>query len=621
MCGFAGFLRLKPTTATKNDRLEVLRRMSLQLALRGPDDEQFYDDGTMALVFRRLSIIDLDHGRQPIWNEDNTIWACVNGEIYNHPELRAEIEGRHQFRTRSDSESVLHLYEDLGSKALDKLNGMFAVVIWDTVKQELLLARDRLGIKPLYYAVTDDYLLFGSELKALLAHPACPRTIDWHDVRAHYNTTLTHPTFVEHIRQLPGGCHATITPGRELKQQAWWSIEYKPGAHNSTRMNMEEYVERCHSLFINSVHQHMRSDVPVGIFLSGGFDSSLLAAVAAQTSPDLHCFCIDNSITQRVGDVDQAEKVAKRFSLPLHKVEFPLDRWLGATDFNLNTLEYFVWLMDSPRFRWEWVFKHELHRYAKTINPNMKVILLGQGADEFTGGYSSQYHAKYPEWNTFAASTRGRIKNERLHDKGIHWPFTALLNNSYLGEIMNEHHQGGWRAMAHHSAIHLQYYNLWHEDRASSGQSMEARVPFLDHRLVEHMLNIDPAWCAELLYNKEILRRLMDKLMPDYPREKIKVAFLQTGELNEANQLDVTMVKKIFPAFRERYLKIPDSVFSEPALSRLFQNCFSGSQANYLNIRCLMSCMCISIFERWCRQGSLTGRPEPQLPPSRLREC
>jgi asparagine synthase (glutamine-hydrolysing) len=186
---------------------------------------------------------------------------------------------------------------------------------------------------------------------------------------------------------------------------------------------------------------------------------------------------------------------------------------------------------------------------------------------------------------------------------------------------MNEHHQGGWRAMAHHSAIHLQYYNLWHEDRASSGQSMEARVPFLDHRLVEHMLNIDPAWCAELLYNKEILRRLMDKLMPDYPREKIKVAFLQTGELNEANQLDVTMVKKIFPAFRERYLKIPDSVFSEPALSRLFQNCFSGSQANYLNIRCLMSCMCISIFERWCRQGSLTGRPEPQLPPSRLREC
>ena len=621
MCGFAGFLRLNSAETPDSERLEHLRSMSQQLALRGPDEERFYDDGTLSLVFRRLSIIDVKHGHQPIWNEDETLFTCVNGEIYNHVELREKLELKHRFRTHSDSENVLHLFEDLGSEALPQLNGMFSIVVWDKVRQELFLARDRLGIKPLYYTLTDDYLLFGSELKALLAHPACPRTMDWNDIRVGYGTTLGYPTFVEKVHQLPGGCHASIRPGGELKKHTWWHIDYGRDNRDITAMSKDDFVKKSHSLFIDGVHRHMRSDVPVGIFLSGGFDSSLLAAVAAQTSSDLHCFCIDSSITRRVGDVEQAEKVSEKFSLRLHKVQFPLENWLEATDFTLDSLEYYIWLIDSPRFNWEWVFKHELHRYAKSVCPDMKVMILGQGADEFSGGYSAQQHTRHADWKAFSNSNLERVRKERLNRKGVHHPFNLLLNSNYLDNEMREHQDGGWRAMCHQSALHLQYYNLWHEDRVSSGQSMEARVPFLDHKLVEHMLTIDPDWCPELLYNKEILRRLMDDLMPEYPRNKTKVAFMQTGTLNEIHQLDVAMVRKVFPEFRARYLGKPESLFSDEALTNLYRSCFEASKANYQTIRRLRASMSITIFDHQCRNGPPMSLPGSQQPPSPLREA
>ena len=179
MCGFAGFIKLSGLQGSKTDRHPILHDMLSSIAHRGPDAEAFSDDGILALGFRRLSIVDVAGGDQPFWNEDKSVLAVVNGEIYNHKELKTRLGSSYRFRSLSDSEVILHLYSERGLDMLDDVNGIFALAIWDRPKRRLVLARDRLGVKPLYYAIVQDTLLFGSEIKALLAHPACPRELNW----------------------------------------------------------------------------------------------------------------------------------------------------------------------------------------------------------------------------------------------------------------------------------------------------------------------------------------------------------------------------------------------------------------------------------------------------------
>jgi len=182
VCGIAGFLRFQKQKFDLERRQQILNDMGSAIARRGPDEQTFYDDEMLSFVFRRLSIIDVDGGQQPIWNEDRSIFVAVNGEIYNHRELREPLKANHTFRTESDSEVVLHLYEEYGEACFERLNGMFAIVLWDTKRKKLLLARDPLGVKPLYYTLVDEGLIFASELKALLVHPDCPRELAWNDL-------------------------------------------------------------------------------------------------------------------------------------------------------------------------------------------------------------------------------------------------------------------------------------------------------------------------------------------------------------------------------------------------------------------------------------------------------
>src|ERR1051326_7209742 len=179
MCGFAGFVDFQGSRPPCLERHQWLRQMGRQLSRRGPDDEQIHDDDWVSLVFRRLSIVDIAHGRQPIWNEDRTVMVVVNGEIFNYLELRQGLADRHQIKTASDAEIVVHLYEEKGIDALQHLNGMYAIALWDTRKKQVVLARDRLGIKPLFYTQVGSQLIFASELKALIVHPQCPNELDW----------------------------------------------------------------------------------------------------------------------------------------------------------------------------------------------------------------------------------------------------------------------------------------------------------------------------------------------------------------------------------------------------------------------------------------------------------
>src|SRR5437773_5959746 len=290
MCGICGLVG-----PGRVDR-DALARMTSVLHHRGPDDEGFfvheYDDVAVGLGFRRLSIIDLDTGNQPIGNEDGSLQVVFNGEIYNFRELRRELEALgHRFATKADTEVIVHLYEEHGARCVERLNGMFAFALWDEQRRELILARDRFGKKPLHYAEVNGSLLFGSELKALLEHPACPRSLDLESLSRYLALEYVpapHSIFAG-VRKLPGGHLLRWHEGRTTIER-YWDLTF---AHSDERTD-DEYVEEFRSHFRDAVRRRLVSDVPLGAFLSGGIDSSSVVAmmVEAMPSKDVKTFSI-----------------------------------------------------------------------------------------------------------------------------------------------------------------------------------------------------------------------------------------------------------------------------------------------------------------------------------------
>lgn len=608
MCGLAGFIDYRNPIAA-GERRRILARMGQRLARRGPDDEQFYDDGVLSLVFRRLAIIDPGTGRQPIWNEDESILVAVNGEIYNHRELRARLAGGHAFRTHSDSEVVLHLYEELGEECLHELNGMFAILVWDHHRQKLLLARDRLGIKPLYYAHVDGALLFASELKALLAHPRCPRTLNWHDIGRPGREPEGIPSFVTGVHHLPGGEYLTCSRERGPTVASYWRLaDHLPQAGGDRTAQPESCIERYGELLEDSVRRQLMSDVPVGLFLSGGVDSCLLAAIAAAHQPNLHCFSVVERTTVRVGDAEQAARTADRLGLPFHAVIYDRDTFLDTLDFDLQHFEYLVWMMESPRFDMEWLLKHELHRYAKTAVPGLKVILLGQGADEFAGGYSSPLHSRRPDWDDYLAHLRRKQREPEWAADGIPERYINLLagdsSPAGTGSETDPYHQ----QMLTNTGF-LQRYNLWHEDRASAIQGIESRVPFLDHRLVELLAGIPARLHPQLFHDKRIVREQLARHLPSYPADRRKINFYRTGTVSSIDLVATRILRRIFPAFRTKYLDRADALFSAPVLGRIFDRVVKGTSIDMNAVHLLYEAMTLSVF----RDG-LLGPPDAAVP-------
>src|SRR5262245_60255437 len=281
MCGIAGIVKFDLADRAEEDRLV---RMRDTIAHRGPDGQGLVVDGPVGLAHRRLAIVDPGAGRQPMCNEDGSIWIVFNGEIYNHSDLRPGLEARgHVYRTRCDTETILHLYEEEGEGVVDGLHGMFAFAIWDRPRRRLLLARDRLGIKPLYYAQTDRELLFGSEIKALLASGAIrPRFNDEALPEFLANRFLaTDETFFQGVRKLMPGHVLSWSPATGFRSRRYW----RPPAPSRREVpTIREEAPTVRRLLESAVRSHLMSDVPLGVFLSGGLDSSALAAVVAQAA-------------------------------------------------------------------------------------------------------------------------------------------------------------------------------------------------------------------------------------------------------------------------------------------------------------------------------------------------
>jgi asparagine synthase (glutamine-hydrolysing) len=376
MCGICGKLEFDPEAKIAPN---LLKKMADAIVHRGPDDEGYYIKGQVGLGFRRLSIIDLSGGHQPLSNENDSIWIIFNGEIYNYQELRAELISKgHVFRTKSDTEVIVHLFEEYGRDCVQKLRGMFAFAIWDSVRKSLFLARDRVGIKPLYYYLDDNFLSFGSEIKAILVDPAVRREID----PAMIDRFLTYyyvpgsQTLLQNVFKLEPG-HTLVVKDGTIQIQRYWDLDFRQvDNHESTEALEQQLVH----LLDETAQLHMISDVPVGFLLSGGVDSTAMLSFASQkTDKPISSYTIGFS-SPGAGLVDErpfARLAAEKFGSKHYELS------ISAQEFASFLPEY-VRYMEEPVCEPAAIALYYVSRLAKQ---HVKVLISGEGADEAFGGY------------------------------------------------------------------------------------------------------------------------------------------------------------------------------------------------------------------------------------------
>jgi len=544
MCGIFGFAGF--------EQPDLLRRMGDVLRHRGPDGEGYFQEGRFSLGMRRLSIIDLEGGGQPIFNEDATLAVISNGEIYNYVELRDELEGRgHRFRTRSDTEVIVHAYQEWGADCLDRLNGMFAFAILDRRREELFLARDRAGQKPLYYHHVGGRLVFASEVKALFESDQVPRRPNLAALDGYLALRyVPQPdTLFEGVRVLPAGHCLRLSHG-EIQVRRYWTLPIYDGPWRSDGENLEAFEQ----LFLDSVRIALRSDVPVGAYLSGGIDSSLVVAAARRFTQKLQTFSI--GFRSPIDETHEASILAERLGTehhevhlePKHFAELPraiyhLERPIG------DALILAYWQL------------------ARETASHVKVVLSGEGADESYAGYSfhkvilwtERYRQAVPRPLNRAASAVLQMAPVGLLDRFFNYPaylgergkakavdylrgyYDRDLAESYvtLRALFDPEErarlyapalrgQVGWTWLHRPEGggpfldrlLRLQYDDwlqdnlLLRQDKNTMAFSLELRCPFLDHRLIEQAFRLPTRDKVRGLRDKWIERELGRKWLP-----------------------------------------------------------------------------------------------------------
>jgi asparagine synthase (glutamine-hydrolysing) len=374
MCGIAGKVFFDPAAQMEQGQIHAMLQ---PMRHRGPDGQGIYLDGSVGLGHLRLSIIDLGTGAQPMANEDQTVWIVFNGEIYNFQLLRKQLLARgHVFRSRSDTEVIIHAYEEFGPKCVEHLRGMFAFAIWDSKKRSLLLARDRLGIKPLYYCQTGEALWFASEMKGILADQNVPREVSNRVLRRFlaFNYAPGEDTLLQNVHRLAPGHYLVLENGKATVRQ-YWDLQF---TRNRWDTSFETAAEELHDLLGSTVKDHMISDVPVGILLSGGVDSSAILDFATKaTGNRLKTFTVGFEGGQVVDERPYARLAAERFGAKHYEIS------ITADDF-WNFLPGYVWHMEDPVCEPPAV---ALHYVSKLARDHVKVVLSGEGGDEAFAGY------------------------------------------------------------------------------------------------------------------------------------------------------------------------------------------------------------------------------------------
>lgn len=526
MCGIGGVARLGggPLSPDSDGLLDALVKA---MRHRGPDDERMLREDNVGLAFTRLSLVDPESGGQPLTNADGSIVLIANGEVYNHRELAATLPAGTKMRTGSDCEVLVHLYERDGLDFLDKVHGMFAIVLWDRRRDELVFCRDRFGIKPLFFHRNSDRIVFASEIKALFSDEATPRRLAWDRAIAEQTLNLgtflsTAPlnTWFEEIELVPAATIMRISlRDGSTRSHRYWQM---PDVNAASDAAPHEYVARYRELLEESVRDCVMADAEVGLFLSGGIDSASVAALA--DTPGLRTFSALIGSTVANGDAEGAFRTARALGLANDQVLFPAGRAPSPDEW-----KRLLWLSETPLCNPEVFYKYELHRYVRANYPDIKGMLLGAAADEFNGGYALEYTGG-GGWDQFVGSLAGMAEQRHIMERPELLPWWAsgsqsLLNENVLAGGAEHVERDAYQAYLTWNYRGIQQYNVWHEDRSAAGNGIEARVPFLDHRLVELVASIPPVLRPELLFDKQILRRAMAGVLPEEVLGRRKLAF------------------------------------------------------------------------------------------------
>jgi len=553
MCGICG---IATTSAGRAIPAEILTRMCREIIHRGPDDEGFFVAERIGLGNRRLSIIDIEGGHQPLSNEDGSIWIAYNGEAYNFPEVRDELIGRgHAFKTRTDTETMVHAYEEWGLDFVHRFRGMFAFALWEKKTRRLLLVRDRIGVKPLYYTqLPDGTLVFGSELKAILAHPDVKREIE--PTALDLFLTLEYVpapySIFKNIFKLPAGHYLTYDEGRTAVHKYWDIEPNRPPDESLKDRSLPSLMDELYTLLKESVKLRLISDVPLGAFLSGGIDSSTIVGLMRElgASP-LRTFSIgfkDSSYNE----LQYARRIAKRFETQ-HE-EFILEPQA------LELTEKLFRHLDEPLADFS-IFPTYL--VSKMARAHVKVILSGDGGDEIFAGYEhyqAQRLSRLPAvargakaagfitsrlppgeqkkgaWNKLRRFTQAFDNNKDLrHLRWMMFLSDRLKENLYSDDLKTR--LGGIRSIGQHEPFGPIYERLKSFDRTtgelyldlktyladdimvkvdrmSMATSLEAREPLLDHKLVEFAFRLPGKLKLHGLTTKWIFKKTMERLLP-----------------------------------------------------------------------------------------------------------
>jgi asparagine synthase (glutamine-hydrolysing) len=550
MCGICGAIQLSGEARPLLGG-GALERMSEAMVHRGPDDNGIHRAAGVAIAARRLSIVDVEGGHQPFPNEGRSIWAIQNGELFNHDELRNRLRGQgHRFGSRCDTEVLPHLYEQHGVEFPGLLRGMFAIALWDDPNRCAVLVRDRLGIKPLYYAVRGDELVFASELKCLLASGAVSDELDYEAIDA-YLTLGLFPgpaTPLKQVRKLPPG-HRVVVDASGMRVEQWW--RYPEPAPVSNRSE-DEWSELLLNELRESVRLRLMSDVPLGAMLSGGLDSSLIVALMSElASEPVKTFSVGFVGGQVRNELDDARVVASMYGTHHHELE------LGTED--AIDLSELVWHLDEPLADLSALGFIALCELARR---DVTVALSGQGADELLGGYRRHAAAAFAQrFSWLPDPIRVALRRAAPHlpvrfRRGLRTigaadpadRYVALTGNidaglhrSLISGVMaGQDGRAAWRAVAAHvdgtaeplssvlaldAKIGLVDDMLHYFDRASMAHSLEVRVPFLDHEFVQLCSTIPSSLKVKDGVTKYLLKRAARGLVPDRLVDKPKVGF------------------------------------------------------------------------------------------------
>jgi asparagine synthase (glutamine-hydrolysing) len=548
MCGIAGFVTVEPSSPQKS----ILERMTDAIRHRGPDASGFYQDEYASLGHRRLSIIDLARGQQPMTNEERTLWISYNGEIFNHADLRPELEkAGHRYATHCDTETVLHAYEQYGSACLEHFRGMFSFAIWDKRARKLFCGRDRLGKKPFYYYWDGRILVFGSEIKAVLCHPAVSPKLEESLLPEYlaFGYLSDERTLFSGIRKLMPGHHLTLDLASARPQpqiHEYWDV---PTAGPSEHRDDASWIRECRDRLEETVQMRLMSDVPLGVFLSGGVDSSAIAAVMKRrVKGPVKTFAVGYQEAD-YSELSYAAQVARSIATEHHEVTVSMEEFF-------NALPRLIWHEDEPI---TWPSSVSLYFVSRLAAEQVKVVLTGEGSDEMFGGYARyHFYDLNQRWlrlyrlvpGTLRRAIRSRVGStsllnadlrrklqhtfvgrgedlESLYLDNFYSAFSATEQSALFPSLAPEstyrnfHRywdgKSGLSPLARMLYVDQKTYLvelLMKQDRMSMAASIESRVPFLDHEFLEFSTRVPDRLKIRGGEAKYILKKAVEDLLP-----------------------------------------------------------------------------------------------------------